>query len=61
MIDGAVADEQALGFSKLSFDFVAVHFSVADVIEDRKFEQTLSYLICPVVKKTGIHSYQRSS
>ena len=57
VIDGAFADEQAVVFGEASFDFIAVHCAVLDVIEDGQVEQALSELAGPILEEGCIHGF----
>ncbi len=49
VINCSFAYEQTFGFTKLPLYFVAIHPSVAYVVEDIKHENAFSSLICPVI------------
>ena len=54
-VNCSFAYEQAFGFAKLSFYFVAVHSSVTYVVEDGKFQKALAGLFCPVFEEDSVH------
>jgi len=57
VVNCSFAYEQALGFAKLSFYFVAIHSSVAYVVKDGQHEKPLAGLVCPVFEEDGVHRH----
>ena len=55
VVDRAAPKEQALGLGQSGFDLVAVHPAIADLVENRKVQKSLTDLIGPVIEEFGIH------
>jgi len=56
-VNRSFAYEQALGFAKFSFYFVAIHSSVTYVVEDGQDEKAFAGLVCPVFEECSVHGY----